>query len=138
LKGLSENIRVISILDRYLEHSRIFYFENACRPEVFVGSADWMPRNFFKRIETVFPVEDGNLRDRLVNEVLELSLTDNVKVRKMKPDGNYERSTLEEGTSKHRSQAEFMKLSTKMNKDRFGKTARQGGKYASMEVKRRP
>ena len=138
LKGLSENIRVISILDRYLEHSRIFYFENACRPEVFVGSADWMPRNFFKRIETVFPVEDGNLHDRLVNEVLELSLTDNVKVRKMKPDGNYERSTLEEGTSKHRSQAEFMKLSTKMNKDRFGKTARQGGKYASMEVKRRP
>ena len=136
LKGLSENIRVISILDRYLEHSRIFYFENACRPEVFVGSADWMPRNFFKRIETVFPVEDGNLRDRLVNEVLELSLIDNVKVRKMKPDGSYERSALKEGASRHRSQVEFTKSSTKMNKDRFGKTTRQDGRYPLMEVKR--
>lgn len=138
LKGLSENIRVISILDRYLEHSRIFYFENACRPEVFVGSADWMPRNFFKRIETVFPVEDGNLRDRLVNEVLEVSLSDNVKARRMKSDGNYVREVLGEGTSEFRSQVEFMELSTKANKDRFGKTSRKVGTYAIMEVKRHP
>ena len=138
LKGLSENIRVISILDRYLEHSRIFYFENACRPEVFVGSADWMPRNFFKRIETVFPVEDGNLRDRLVNEVLEVSLSDKVKARRMKSDGNYERSALENDTSPPRSQAEFMKLSTKVNHHRFGKSSGKGGKYAAMEVRRHP
>lgn len=138
LKGISENIRVRSILDRYLEHSRIFYFENACRPEVFVGSADWMPRNFFKRIETVFPVEDGNLRDRLVNEVLELSLSDNVKARQMKSDGNYDRPAVEEGTRAFRSQMEFMKLSSKVNKDRFGKAARQAGRYQSMDVKRRP
>jgi polyphosphate kinase len=138
LKGLSENIRVISILDRYLEHSRIFYFENACRPEVFVGSADWMPRNFFKRIETVFPVEDGNLRDRLVNEVLQISLSDNVKARKMRSDGIYERAALVEGTSELRSQAEFVKFSNKLNKDRFGKIARKSGKYATMEVKRQP
>ena len=61
---MSENITVRSIVDRFLEHSRIFYFENACQPEVFVGSADWMPRNFFRRIEVVFPIEDGNLRER--------------------------------------------------------------------------
>ena len=60
LKGVSRNIRVRSIVDRFLEHSRIFYFENACQPEVFVGSADWMPRNFFRRIELAFPVEDGD------------------------------------------------------------------------------
>jgi polyphosphate kinase len=138
VKGLSENIRVTSILDRYLEHSRIFYFENACRPEVFVGSADWMPRNFFKRIETVFPVEDGNLRDRLVNEVLQISLSDNVKARKMRSDGIYERAALVEGTSELRSQAEFVKFSNKVNKDRFGKIARKSGRYATMEVKRQP
>jgi polyphosphate kinase len=136
VKGLSENIRVTSILDRYLEHSRIFYFENACRPEVFVGSADWMPRNFFKRIETVFPVEDGNLRDRLVNEVLQISQSDNVKARKMRPDGIYERAALVEGASELRSQAEFVKLSIKVNKDRFGKSKRQVGGYPVMEVKR--
>ena len=136
VKGLSENIRVTSILDRYLEHSRIFYFENACRPEVFVGSADWMPRNFFKRIETVFPVEDGNLRDRLVNEVLQISQSDNVKARKMRPDGIYERAALVEGASELRSQVEFVKLSIKVNKDRFGKSKRQVGGYPVMEVKR--
>ena len=65
LKGISDNITVRSIVDRFLEHSRIFYFENACQPEVFVGSADWMPRNFFRRIEIVFPIEDGNLRERI-------------------------------------------------------------------------
>src|SRR5690606_14284795 len=68
--GLSDNIRVRSIVDRFLEHSRIFYFENAANPRVFLGSADWMPRNFFRRIEVVFPIEDGVLRDRLINEIL--------------------------------------------------------------------
>src|SRR5690606_8338854 len=56
--GLSDNIRVRSIVDRFLEHSRILYFENASSPRVFIGSADWMPRNFFKRIEVMFPIED--------------------------------------------------------------------------------
>jgi polyphosphate kinase len=136
LKGLSENIRVRSILDRFLEHSRIFYFENGCRPEVYVGSADWMPRNFFKRIETVFPIEDGNLRDRLVNEVLELSLEDNVKARTMRSDGNYDRSALESNSESKRSQAGFMELSLKSNRDRFSKRSRRKGKHPQMEVKR--
>ena len=71
---MSENITVRSIVDRFLEHSRIFYFENACQPEIFVGSADWMPRNFFRRIEVVFPIEDGNLRERVISELLALPL----------------------------------------------------------------
>ena len=86
VKGLSETITVRSIVDRFLEHSRIFYFENACQSELFVGSADWMPRNFFRRIETVFPIDDGVLKDRLLNEVLALTLADNVKARGLRAD----------------------------------------------------
>ena len=89
LKGISENITVRSIVDRFLEHSRIFYFENACQPEIFAGSADWMPRNFYRRIEVIFPIEDGNLRERMMSELLALPLADNVKSRLMQPDGGY-------------------------------------------------
>src|SRR5205814_3258547 len=71
VKGVSENISVRSIVDRFLEHSRIYYFENALQPEMLIGSADWMPRNFFRRIEIVFPIDDGNLRERVRTEILE-------------------------------------------------------------------
>ena len=74
LKGMSDNITVRSIVDRFLEHSRVFYFENACQPEIFVGSADWMPRNFYRRIEVIFPIEDGNLRERVTSELLALAI----------------------------------------------------------------
>ena len=69
VKGLSENIRVRSILGRYLEHSRIFYFENhrGQEPHIFTGSADWMPRNFYRRIECVFPVQDPDIRERVLS-----------------------------------------------------------------------
>ena len=85
VKGVSENITVRSIVDRFLEHSRIYYFENACQPEVFLGSADWMPRNFFRRIEVVFPIEDGNLRERIVSELLAITLADNQRARIPRP-----------------------------------------------------
>src|SRR5207247_3863058 len=91
LPGVSETIRVTSIVDRFLEHSRVFYFENAGDPEVLLASADWMPRNFRRRIETVFPVTDARLKDRIVNEILALSLADNVKARELRADGTYER-----------------------------------------------
>jgi polyphosphate kinase len=110
LKGISENISVRSIVDRFLEHSRIFYFENACQPKIFVGSADWMPRNFFRRIEVVFPIEDGNLRERLISEVLALQLQDNVKARIMDSHGVYSRPRLKRGQVAHRSQTEFIEL----------------------------
>ena len=111
LKGLSENITVRSIVDRFLEHSRVYYFENACQPQVFVSSADWMPRNFFRRIELAFPIEDGNLRERIISEVLAISLADNVKARFLQPNGSYRRSAPADGKAR-RSQVEFMALAT--------------------------
>src|SRR6476469_5385153 len=103
VKGLSENITVRSIVDRFLEHSRIFYFENACQPELFVGSADWMPRNFFRRIEVVFPIVDGGLRDRLTHEILGISLADNVKARFLQGQGEYKLLNPRRAATKHRS-----------------------------------
>jgi polyphosphate kinase len=107
IPGLSENIRVISIVDRFLEHSRIFYFENAGDPEVFLGSADWMPRNFYRRIELMFPVEDAKLKTRLINGLLPVILKDNVKARQLQSDGTYVRLAPAEGQEAVRSQAAF-------------------------------
>jgi polyphosphate kinase len=108
--GVSEHITVRSIVDRFLEHSRIFYFENACQPKIFIGSADWMPRNFFRRIETVFPIEDGNLRERVRGELLALALADNVKARILHPDGVYRRVQRGDKEPARRSQMEFIEL----------------------------
>jgi polyphosphate kinase len=91
LAGASETIRVISIVDRFLEHSRVFYFENAGKPEVFLASADWMPRNFFRRIEVMFPIDDARLKARIVESILPTLLGDNVKARIQRPDGSYVR-----------------------------------------------
>ncbi|MDF2439622.1 MAG: polyphosphate kinase, partial [Abditibacteriota bacterium] len=102
--GVSENIRVRSIIDRFLEHARIFYFANGGDEEVYVGSSDWMPRNFFRRIEVVFPVEDAALKRRLRDEVLEVSLRDNVKARLIGPDGTHHRVQRAAGEEAFRSQ----------------------------------
>jgi polyphosphate kinase len=110
IPGLSENIRVISIVDRFLEHSRVFYFENAGDPEVFLGSADWMPRNFFRRIELMFPIEDALLKARLTQELLPVILSDNVKARQLQADGSYTRLSPAEGQEPIRSQAVFQTL----------------------------
>lgn len=91
IKGLSENIRVRSIVGRLLEHSRIFHFENAGSPQIFCGSADWMARNLHERCETVFPVEDEKLAARLRHEILGSYLKDTVKARVLQPDGSYVR-----------------------------------------------
>jgi polyphosphate kinase len=92
VKGLSERIRVRSIVGRFLEHSRIFSFANGGQPEVFCGSADWMPRNLFERSEAVFPVDDPALAARLRNEILAAYLADNTKARLLQPDGSYMRA----------------------------------------------
>lgn len=89
IKGLSDNIRVRSILGRYLEHSRVFYFQNFGRkPRLFLGSADWMPRNFYRRIEAVFPVQDTDLRRRIL-DVLKVYLKDNVQAKQLRANGSY-------------------------------------------------
>jgi polyphosphate kinase len=91
MPGVSENIRVISIVDKYLEHSRIAYFQNGDKPEVFLASADWMPRNFRRRVELMFPIEAPPLRRRIVDGILGVLLADNVKARELQPDGTYRR-----------------------------------------------
>jgi polyphosphate kinase len=89
IKGLSENIRVRSIVGRFLEHSRIFYFLNAGDEEIYCGSADWLARNLFERCEVVFPIKDPGLRARLRDEILAPYLADNVKARLEAADGAY-------------------------------------------------
>ncbi|MEP6955842.1 MAG: polyphosphate kinase 1, partial [Chthoniobacterales bacterium] len=89
--GLSENIRVVSIVGRFLEHSRIYYFENDGEPVVYLASADWMPRNFVRRVEIAFPLVDPTLRDEIIKEVLPTFLNDRVKARELQPDGTYRR-----------------------------------------------
>jgi len=91
IKGLSENIRVVSILGRFLEHSRVYYFHNDGEEEIFLGSADLMPRNLNQRVEILFPVEDKVLVRQIRKNILELYLMDNVKARLMKSDGTYNR-----------------------------------------------
>ena len=90
IPGLSENISVRSIVGNFLEHSRIFYFENDGAWEIFMGSADWMPRNLDKRVEIVFPVEDEQLKKDVLH-ILEVELEDNVKAHILQPDGSYEK-----------------------------------------------
>ena len=90
IKGISENISVRSIVGDFLEHSRIFYFENAGNSEVYCGSSDWMPRNLLKRVEILFPILDEGLKERVIY-ILETLLVDTVKARVEKPDGTYER-----------------------------------------------
>jgi polyphosphate kinase len=110
IAGVSDNITVRSIVGRFLEHSRIYYFENACQPQLFISSADWMPRNFFRRIELAIPVEDGVLRERLISEVLAISLADNSKARWLQADGSYQRAAPNPGTEPSRSQVRFIAL----------------------------
>jgi polyphosphate kinase len=88
ISGVSENIRVISIIDRYLEHSRIFYFNNGGRKDIFLSSADLMERNLDRRVELVFPVIDEDLKNRL-EAILDIYLKDNIKARELKADGQY-------------------------------------------------
>jgi polyphosphate kinase len=91
LKGISENIRVRSIIGRFLEHSRIFYFANGGTEEIYCGSADWMPRNLFERCEVVFPIRSPQISARIRNEILPAYLADTLKARLLHGDGTYHR-----------------------------------------------
>jgi polyphosphate kinase len=110
LQGISENIRVTSIVGRFLEHSRIYYFQNAGREEIYLGSADLMPRNIDRRVEVLFPVEDLDLIRYLQEEVLPVYLKDNVKARQMNFDGTYSRIRPALGEPAINSQAWFIKM----------------------------
>ncbi len=121
IKGVSENIRVISIVGRFLEHSRIYYFENAGQPLVYLGSADLMPRNLYRRVEVLFPIEADNLLAQIRNDIIPAYLTDNVKARELRPDGTYVR--LRPGSNEKPMQAQLhfrewaREQSSKMNQN---------------------
>src|SRR6266581_551878 len=120
IPNLSENIRVISIVGRFLEHSRIYYFENAGDPVVYLSSADWMPRNFYRRIEVAFPIETPALRDQIVNEVIPTILHDRVKARELQPDGTYRRLKPEGPEPSRQAQWQFREVSRERTKKLSG------------------
>ena len=109
--GLSEYIRVVSIVGRFLEHSRVYCFENAGTPDVFLSSADWMPRNFVRRIEIAFPIEAPALRDRIIMGILPNFLNDRVKSRELQPDGTYRRLKPEGNEPRAQAQWHFRERS---------------------------
>jgi polyphosphate kinase len=110
IPGVSDNVRVVSVVDRFLEHSRIFYFGNGGDPQVYIGSADWMDRNLSRRVEVVFPVEPPELKQRLITEILATSLADNVKASELQADGRYKRLSALTGEPAVRSQQRFLEV----------------------------
>jgi len=108
IEGLSENIRVVSIVGRFLEHSRIFYFSNNGKEEIYIGSADWMHRNLDRRVEAAAPIKDDGLKKYIKEEILSTYLKDNANARILKADGNYEKLTAESAESAFDSQQYFI------------------------------
>ncbi len=108
VKDLSERISVRSIVGRFLEHSRIFHFANGGNDEIYLGSADWMPRNLFERCEVVFPVRDPAALARIRDEILPAYLADTVKTRLQQPDGNYLHASKLLGEAQPFSSQEFL------------------------------
>jgi len=109
IPGISDNIKVTSIVGRFLEHPRIYYFKNGGNEEILLGSADLMPRNLYRRVETLFPVEDENIKISIRDEILNVHLRDNVKARIMLPDGTYEPVKRSEGEEALNSQEWMIK-----------------------------
>lgn len=128
LEGVSENITVRSIVGTFLEHSRIFYFENGGNPEIYMASADWMSRNLDRRVEIMFPVEDAKLKKE-VKHILDVQLADNVKAQLMQPDGSYVRvSELLKRENGAHSDKDYMRIEAQMV---FCKEAQQKAKAVS-------
>ncbi len=131
VKGLSERIRVRSIVGRFLEHSRIFHFANGGNEETYIGSADWMPRNLFERCEVVFPVRDAAARARLHDEILPAYLADTLKARIQQPDGSYLRANkLYKDAPAFSSQEFFVQLA----ESKTGREAIPGPRQATVRL----
>jgi len=116
--GVSERIRVRSIVGRFLEHSRIFWANNGGAPEVYIGSADLMPRNLDRRVEVLAPIRDARLVARLKDEILETYLRDTVKARTMNPDGTYERAHPTEGETPLQAQEQLLRTPSSVARKR--------------------
>lgn len=128
--GISENIRVHSIVDRFLEHSRIYVFGPPEDCRIYLASADWMPRNFYRRVEVMFPVESQPLRDRILLEIIPAYLRDNVKTRILQPDGTHVRRAPAEGEPRHRVQEELLAIRPSLPAVEAGGAAVNGEAYA--------
>jgi polyphosphate kinase len=109
VKGASENIEVVSVVDRFLEHSRIFYYRNGGDEELYLSSADWMPRNLDRRIELLFPIESAECRAKVL-QALDAMFQDNVKSRVLQPDGSYKRRKPAKGEEPFRAQTELFRV----------------------------
>lgn len=110
MPGISETIRVRSVVDRFLEHSRLYIFSPDDEAQIYLASADWMPRNFYRRVEVMFPIEAPDLKARVLQQIVPTILRDNVKSRVLQSDGAYVRPPMPEGETRHRSQEELMQL----------------------------
>ncbi|MFH1724432.1 MAG: polyphosphate kinase 1 [Elusimicrobiota bacterium] len=117
IRGLSENIRVVSVIDRFLEHSRVYYFRAGGSDKLYLSSADWMPRNFFTRFELAFPVKDPVLKRYIRDVILANSLADNVRAWHLRPDGSYLRPPPPPAGKEVRSQFLFESLAQRQYKD---------------------
>jgi polyphosphate kinase len=108
MPGISENIRVRSIVDRFLEHSRVLAFGEGSKAQVFLSSADWMPRNFERRVEVMFPIEAPEARQRVLDELIPTYLDDNSRARVLMPDGNYVRAAAWHEEPEKRAQRDLL------------------------------
>src|SRR5580700_9062922 len=135
VRGLSSHIRVRSIVGRFLEHSRIFYFENGGKPEVYLGSADWMQRNLYERVEVLFPLKDSQHCERVCTEILSSYLADTRKARILGADGKYARPRAVRNGHGFSAQEHLMRLATGMH-ETVGNAAPHGPAvvYTSKEV----
>jgi polyphosphate kinase len=126
IRGVSSRIRVRSIVGRFLEHSRIFFFANGGKPEVYLGSADWMPRNLYERVEVVFPLKDPRLCERVCSEILSSYLTDTRKARVLGPDGKYSRPKASRNGHGFSVQEHLMRLAESGSDAASGTAGRRG------------
>ena len=110
MPGISENIRVFSIVDRFLEHSRLYVFSPDAEAKVYLSSADWMPRNFHRRVEVMFPVEAADLKDRILHEIIPAYQRDNTRKRVLHSDATYSRLVPAEGEEPFRVQEELLAI----------------------------
>ena len=140
MPGLSENITVTTIVDRFLEHSRVYYFENAGDPKVYLSSADWMIRNLERRVEVAAPVLDPELKQRVIDEVLGMALRDNVKARRILPDGQSERIARQVGELPLRSQTALSEMTIQKADSVEAEAGRRGkvGKGGRKKSKKKP
>ena len=127
IRGISSRIRVRSIVGRFLEHSRFYYFENGGEPDIYLGSADWMPRNLYERVEVLFPLKDAQLRERLTTEIMPAYLNDTRKARILNTDGSYSRPKAVRNGHGFSAQEFFMQQAQKPAAAASGTTKRKTG-----------